>query len=120
KTVRRKKRMKLKLFTVVFAAVFLLLGCQGTTNKDTQEGQGNNSIFERTGNTGDNVTRKTRDNARDNVGVRDNRGVRDNLDDRNRHSNNRNTNNTQDKYDVSKEAADRIVKEVTDIDQAYV
>src|SRR5699024_487412 len=42
------------------------------------------------------------------------------VNDRNRHSNNRPSNNTQDEYDVSKEAADRIVKEVADIDQAYV
>src|SRR5699024_11842757 len=40
--------------------------------------------------------------------------------DRDRHSNNRNSNNRQDEYDVSKEAADRIVDEVAEIERAYV
>src|SRR5699024_8981191 len=40
--------------------------------------------------------------------------------DRDRHSNNRNSNNRQDEYDMSKDAANRIVDEVAEIDRAYV
>lgn len=117
--------MKLKYVTVIFAAFLLLVGCQGYTNKDTQEGKGDRSIFERTSNkdttindgTNDrnnnrNITKKTQDN--------EGTGFRDDMADRNRHSNNRSSNNTQDEYDISKKAADRIVEEVEDIDQAYV
>lgn len=113
--------MKLKIFTVLFAAVFLLFGCQGNT---TQEGQGTNNTDNTYENTGyqdgntDGNRKYTQDNKRTKNNGRTN--FTENVNDRNRHSNNRPSNNTQDEYDVSKEAADRIVKEVADIDQAYV
>lgn len=100
--------MKFKLFTVIFATALLLLGCQG----NTQEGRGDNdTTYENTGNR-DGFTKRSNDN--------NNTDLTQNLSDRDRNSNNRASNNTQDEYDVSKEAADRIVDEVADIDQAYV
>ncbi len=106
--------MKVKfitVFTALIATIFLLAGCTGWTNNNgNQEGQG--TTVEKTRNTTDrnmtnrNITRSTRDGDFTN-NVNDTR-------------NNRNSNNTQDRYDVSKEAADRIVDEVTEIDRAYV
>lgn len=104
--------MRYKLFSVIIATVLVLIGCQGTNNNN-QEGQGSGDAFER--------TRTTHDGTNDNNRLTQNASDRNNnLTDRNRHSNNRATNNRQDQYDVSEEAADRIVDEVAEIDQAYV
>lgn len=112
--------MKFKHFSVIFAAILLLFGCQGNNNdnQNTEESRGNDTTFEKTRYNDDlhdnrNITRKSRDNT-------DNNNLTEKLSDRNRHSNNRNSNNRHDKYDVSKEAADRIVDEVAEIDRAYV
>jgi|SRR5690625_1642106 len=108
------KSMKFKVFTMVVAALFLLFGCNAGT-KTNQEGRGTttNTTFEKTRSNNNNITRNTRDN-------RMNEGFMENVSDRNRHSNNRSSNNHQDRYDISEEAADRIVREIAEIDRAYV
>lgn len=93
--------MKFKVFTVMIAAIFLLMGCMGTNN----EGRGTNTTIEKTRSTNDFTTRD---------GVTNNRFQ--NVSDRN----DRASNNRQDRYEVSKEAADRIVSEIPEIDRAYV
>jgi|SRR5690625_1458039 len=99
--------MRLKIFSVIIAAVFMLVGCQGVKD-NTQEGRGTgDNTFER--------TRTTHDYDRNR-----NNNITQKVTDRNRHSNNRSSNNRQDRYNISKEAADRIVDEVADIDRAYV
>lgn len=103
--------MKFKLFSVIIATVLVLIGCQGGTTNNNQEGMGDG--FERTRTTHDNNRNDNNRNWTQNVSDR-------NLDDRNRLSNNRATNNRQDRYEVSEEAANRIVDEVAEIDQAYV
>ncbi len=108
--------MKLKQLAILFAAIFLLFGCQ--SNKNTDESRGVNDNIDKTRYSEDgrttqndrNITRKTRDNT----------NITDKVTDRNRHSNNRSSNNRQDGYDMSKEAADRIVDEIAEIDRAYV
>src|SRR5690625_4677210 len=106
--------MRLKLFSVIIATVLVLIGCQGTNNN--QEGQGvGDDTFEKTRTTHDNNRRINDGNRYDN-----NNNWTQNVTDRNRNSNNRATNNRQDRYDVSDEAANRIVDEVAEIDQAYV
>ncbi|HLR72042.1 MAG TPA: YhcN/YlaJ family sporulation lipoprotein [Pseudogracilibacillus sp.] len=105
--------MKFKLFSVIIATVLVLIGCQGTNN-NTQEGQGvDDNTFERTRTTHDGNTNNGNQNQYGN-------NMSERLADRDRNSNNRNTNNRQDRYDVSDEAADRIVDEIAEIDQAYV
>jgi len=103
--------MRFKLFSVIIATVLVLIGCQGTNN-NTQEGQGTGDEFERTRTTKDRSTNYSTQNVADRPNNQ--------LEDRDRNSNNRNSNNRQDEYDVSEEAADRIVDEVAEIDQAYV
>lgn len=112
--------MKLKHVTVIFAAILMLFGCQGMTNKDTEEGRGTGGTdtYEKTRYNDDlhdndkgNVTRKSRDNDNN---------LTQKISDRNRHSNNRSSNNRHDKYDVSEEAAERITDEIAEIDRAYV
>src|SRR5699024_6811246 len=56
-------------------------------------------------------------NVKDGDRANDNRNR---ADDDNFRSNHRSSNNTQNEYDVSKEAADQIVDKVDEIDQAYV
>lgn len=108
--------MKFKFLTIIFAAMFIMFGCQ-SNNTDTEEGRGNDSTFEQTRynddlNDNGNVTRKSRDNNTNNLTEK--------LSDRNRNSNNRSSNNRHDKYDVSEKAAERIVDEIAEIDRAYV
>lgn len=104
--------MRLKLFSVIIATILVLMGCQGMDN-NTQEGRGNDdNAFER--------TRTTHDGNRDNGNMDENNRLTENISDRNRNSNNRASNNRQDQYDVSEEAAERIVDEVAEIDNAYV
>lgn len=112
--------MKWKLFAIMFTAVILLIGCQSYSDKNTNESRGTtDKTIEKTRynedgkldrNNNRNITRKSQDNN----------NITDKVNDRNRHSNNRSSNNRQDKYDVSKEAADRIVDEIAEIDRAYV
>ncbi|HLS67663.1 MAG TPA: YhcN/YlaJ family sporulation lipoprotein [Pseudogracilibacillus sp.] len=98
--------MKSKALSFVIAFILVLVGCQNTATKTTDESQRGNDTFER--------TRTTHDTDRSD------RSITENLRDRNFESNNRASNNRQDRYDVSKEAADRIVEEIPDIDRAYV
>lgn len=109
--------MKFKHLTIMFAAILLLFGCQGyNNNKNNDESRGTDNTFEKTRYNEDmnqndrNLTRKTREDN----------NLTQKISDRNRDSNNRSSNNRQDKYDVSKEAADRIVNEIPEIDRAYV
>ncbi len=110
--------MRTKLFSVIIATFLVLVGCQGTNNNQegqgtNQDGQGMNNTFEK--------TRTTRDNGNNRDGnMTENNNWTQNVSDRNRNSNNRDSNNTQDRYDVSDEAANRIVEEIGDIDRAYV
>lgn len=94
-----------KLLTVLIVTVFFIAGCQWDNN-DTNR---NN----------DNTTEQTR-MSRD-EGFND-RGFTQNVQNRNRNDNelNRNSNNRQDRYEVSEEAADRIVAEIPEIERAYV
>ncbi|MEI3607120.1 YhcN/YlaJ family sporulation lipoprotein [Pseudogracilibacillus sp. SE30717A] len=103
--------MKGKLTSVIIATFLVLVGCQATNND--QEGQGMNNTFERTRTTHDNGTNRDGN-------LTGNNNWTQNVADRNRNSNNRPSNNTQDQYDVSEEAANRIVEEMADIDRAYV
>src|SRR5690625_1767628 len=104
-------------FAVILSTVLILVGCQGnnntknnrptenTTFENTRYNDGTGSVLDRNRDTGmrdSDFTQRVR-NRNDATG---------NL--------NRSTNNTQDRYDVSKEAADRIVDEITEIDRAYV
>lgn len=111
--------MKWKHLAIMFTAILLLFGCSSYNNKNTDESRGTaDKTIEKTRYNEDgklernnrNITRKTRDNA----------NITDKVSDRDRHSNNRSSNNRQDEYDVSKEAADRIVDEIAEIDRAYV
>lgn len=113
--------MKQKLIIVFIAVFFVLSGCQGMgTNKERQEGMGTGDTFERTRTTHE-TDRTDRGRRSINDGAdRGARSITDQVADRNRDSNNRASNNRQDRYDVSKEAAERIVAEIGDIDRAYV
>ncbi|HLR42572.1 MAG TPA: YhcN/YlaJ family sporulation lipoprotein [Pseudogracilibacillus sp.] len=102
--------MRLKALVVMFTAFVLLMGCSsGMNDNKPKDNKGTNTQTENT--KFENTQYKEGDRTRLN---------RDDLDDRDRHSNNRNSNNRQDEYDVSKEAADRIVDEVAEIERAYV
>src|SRR5690625_172590 len=120
-------------FAVILSTVLILVGCQGNNNsKNNQPAE--NTKFENTRYNDGTGTGTVRDGKR-NFGTRDGIGnrngtVMDGRDGdftqrvRNRNNDtgnlNRSTNNTQDRYGVSKEAADRIVDEIAEIDQAYV
>src|SRR5699024_12725820 len=102
--------MKIKVFVVMFTAFVLLVGCSsGMNDNKPEDNEGTDTQTEKT--KYENTQYKEGDRTRIN---------RDDLDDRNRHSNNRNSNNRQDEYDMSKDAANRIVDEVAEIDRAYV
>lgn len=134
--------MKYKLFSIAFASVLVLAGCQGNGN---QEGVGDGTGGTRTNiqptRFDDNINR----NNRMNEGIRDDRTndrVNDNRLNNNRTNNypmtdnrrndnltNNRTNNNRtndnrmndnDRYEVSKEAADRITDQIDEIDYAYV
>src|SRR5699024_3516032 len=106
----------------MFSAILLLFGCQGyNNNKTTDESRGTGDTFEKTRyNQDTNTNRNDRNITRNNRNTDGNNNLTQRISDRNRHSDNRATNNRQDKYDVSKKAADRIVDEVAEIDRAYV
>lgn len=106
--------MKGKILPVFITVFLVLAGCQGMGNNNntdnTEESQrGTGEPFERT-----RTNHQTND---DNMLTP--RFV-DDINDRNRDSNNRASNNRQDRYEVSEEAAERIVDEIPEIDQAYV
>ena len=101
--------MKYKILTVAVTGALLFTGCQGAGN---QEGMGGG-----TGTTENTTHEYANDRTRTNHG--DNNFMQ-NVTDRNRHSENRNSNNHQDRYDVSQEAAERITDEIPEINQAYV
>ena len=111
-------------FAVILSTVLILDGCQGnnntknnkptenTTYENTRYNDGTGSVLDRNRNRG---TGTINDGTRDGdftQRVRNRNDATGNL--------NRSTNNTQDRYDVSKESADRIVDEIAEIDQAYV
>ncbi len=104
------------LFAVIFSVVLILVGCQGYNNKDNRPSQ--NTSFENTRYNNKTGTVNNRDDGRN---VDDGNFTR-NVRNRNETSGNlnRSTNNSQDRYDVSKEAADKIVEEIAEIDSAYV
>lgn len=126
--------MKYKLFSFALATVLVLTGCQGNNQQGMRDG---------TDGTGTGTIQPTRydnnfnRNNRMNEGVRDRNLTNDHQLNRNRtnnypktdnrindnRTNNRNnigTNNRNDRYNVSKEAADKIVNQVNEIDYAYV
>lgn len=102
--------MKLKMFSVMIVAIFMLTGCMGTNTNEEGRGTNDSNIEKTNYNNDRNITRNTRDDN----------NFMEKVADRNRDSNNRNSNNRQDGYDVSEEAADRIVEEIAEIDRAYV
>ncbi|MEN1970443.1 YhcN/YlaJ family sporulation lipoprotein [Lentibacillus sp. N15] len=104
--------MKFKLFCVVFAAMFLLAAC-GNGNNGANDNNGNNAD--------DNGVEHTRYNndANDENGGQTLRNAQNGDRDRG-NLNNNNNNNNNDRYDISKEAADKITDKVAGIDHAYV
>lgn len=104
------------LFAVIFSVVLILVGCQMGNNKDNRPSE--NTNFENTRYNDKTGSVNNRDRGRGtNDGdftsrVRNRNEATGNL--------NRSTNNSQNRYDVSKEAADRIVDEIAEIDSAYV
>ena len=117
---------KLQWFAVVMATVLFLVGCQ--TNQDTKDNTGTDNGVENTKYSEGDTARKSRRDANDRnrditQNVKDGDRANDNrnrADDDNFRSNHRSSNNTQNEYDVSTEAADQIVDKVDEIDQAYV
>lgn len=108
--------MKLKLMGVALATTVALVGC-GTTNNDdgtaTKDGvnDGNKTNVEQT------RYNDRADNNRHNDRINNDRGTANN--DNNR-MNNRDGAKNNERYDVSKEAADKITDQVDDVDRAYV
>lgn len=97
--------MKYKIMTAAITGTLLLTGCQGFDNQEEGIG-GRDTTYEH-------ANDRVRTNHSDN-------NYMENVADRNRHSLNRNSNNHQDRYDVSERAAERIVDEIPEIEQAYV
>ena len=115
-------RKTMQWLTVVVAAVIFLVGCQGTKEgAGDRNRQDNNTGIENTKySEGDTARKQRRDVNDENTNINNNADDRDLANDDNYRSNHRSSNNTQDEYSVSKKAADRIVDEVADIDDAYV
>lgn len=134
--------MKLKAFSIGLATVLALVGCQGTNdNQEGRTGDRNNNIQptryiddhnnnrnQNVDNRRSNMMRNNQDDMfedyRDNRGDRGNRGAIVNNRDRNRNRNTTNTrnmsNNRDNDYNVSEEAAEKIVEKMDEIDNAYV
>src|SRR5690625_5239424 len=103
--------MKLKLYSMAIVFVLLLVGCntgQGDMNSD------NNNIEPTRYNDNNFNNRNNRDQG---TGMRpdgttniNNRNIEENRDNVNR----------ENRYEISREAADRITEEIDEIDQAYV
>lgn len=92
-----------KFFPAIVASFLVLTGCQWDNN--------NNNDMDPNDNTPIDETRTSRDN-------RD--GFTQNVENRNRFNVNENRNDMDSRYEVSEEAAERIVEEIDEIDQAYV
>lgn len=100
------------VFAVILSTVLILVGCQGNTSTKNNRTTDNTS-FENTRFNDGTTTRGTGTRDSDfTQRVRNRNDATGNL--------NRSTNNTQDRYEVSKEAADRIVEDIAEIDRAYV
>lgn len=113
--------MKRKVFTIVTALTFALVGCQG----NNQEGRTNDNNIEptRSEQAGDGMNRDDRNYTMDRDGERnrDDQDIRNNLDSRDGDQNNEtNQGNNNDRYDVAEEAAEQITDKIDEIDQAYV
>src|SRR5699024_9919774 len=101
---------KLQWFAVVMATVLFLVGCQ--TNQGTKDNTGDDNAVENTKYSEGDTARKSRRDANDRnrditQNVKDGDRANDNrnrADDDNFRSNHRSSNNTQNEYDVSKEA----------------
>lgn len=107
--------MRLKIIAPIFTVLLILVGCQGTQNDANRniDQPNENTSFE---------NRDMNDNRFDrvrNTTERD-RSFTNDVTNRDRDALNRSSNNRHDRYDISKEAADRIVDEITEINQAYV
>src|SRR5699024_10747981 len=108
--------MKIRFLIIIVVAILALVGCQGN---DTQEGRTNDrdtNIEQTRYNDNKQNRMNTRDRTedrRDNSGTRtrDNSGYDDNR---------RDGGDNQNRYDVSKEAADKITDLIDEIDYAYV
>lgn len=111
---------KLQWFAVVMATVLLLIGCQGVNQDDGNKNNDGTDVENTKYKDGDTARKNRRDVNDNNRDITNNVNDRNRADDDNYRSNHRSSNNTQDDYDLSKEAADRITDEVADIDRAYV
>lgn len=110
--------MKLKLMTSFLAVVLLLAGCMGTDTNEEGRGMKDNTNLENT---------KYQDGTNQGGGLTDNVNNRNNMDsnardnkDNNARDNKGNKDRNKDDYDISSEAADKIVSEINEIESAYV
>src|SRR5690625_310854 len=99
-------------FAVILSTVLILVGCQGNTSTKNNRTTDNTSFENTRFNDGTGTMRDTGRDSDFTQRVRNRNDDTGNL--------NRSTNNTQDRYEVSKEAADRIVEDIVEIDRAYV
>lgn len=110
--------MKLRFFTIAVTSVLLLVGCQGNNN---EEGMRNRDQTIQPTRYEDNqiYPDSTRNTNRNNDGNQNYDQMRN---DRNRGqtSNRNNMNDSDNRYDVAEEAADRITSEVNEVESAYV
>src|SRR5690625_1123257 len=108
--------MKFKVMSVALATTVALVGC-GTTNNDdgnaNRDGATNNDTNVEQTRYNDN-NRATDNNRRNTTNTRYNDDNRDNR------MNEARDGNKNERYNVSKEAADKITAEVDDVDRAYV
>src|SRR5699024_9332017 len=116
---------KLQWFAVVMATVLFVVGCQ--TNQGTTDNTGDDNAVENTKYSEGDTARKSRRDANER-----NRDITQNVqdgdranDNRNRadydnfRSNHRSSNNTQNEYDVSKEAADRSEEHTSELQSRF-
>lgn len=109
---RRNDIMRIKILAMMLTAIVLLVGCQGANKGTNPSDKAPNNMT--TDNTDNNM--ETRNLSTNNGNNMDN-----NTTDLNANQNgDRPSNRSQDEYDVSEEAADRIVEEIPEINQAYV
>lgn len=103
--------MKFKIFGIAVMVILLMAGCN--MNRDDVNNDGANNI-EPTRYNNDNINNR---NMRDQgTGMRDNGTTKIN----NRNNGDRNRDNRDDRYNVSREAADKITDEIDEIHHAYV
>lgn len=101
--------MKLKLYSMAIVFVLLLVGCNNGQND-----MNNNDNIEPTRYNDNNIN--NRDNRDQGTGMR--RDGTTNIN--NRNIDNRNNTNREDRYEISREAADKITDEIEEIHHAYV